>query len=195
MTVVLGVWCAAGCAATPTAVLAPPSGVGGTGLVVTDPAHKVVQPFPLPGSCHARGVPGGVLPDPTCTPGAIDPHVTAATVDTTVCRRGGYTSTVRPPVEVTDAEKRLAIAAYSYSGPAASTELDHLVPLALGGSPNSPANLWPEPGASPNAKDALEDALRERLCTHRIGLDDAQRMIATNWITAYQQILGHLPPG
>jgi len=38
------------------------------GLLVTDPAHNAVQPFPAAGSCHARQAASGVLPDPACTP-------------------------------------------------------------------------------------------------------------------------------
>jgi len=78
------------------------------GLLVTDPPHNAVQPFPAAGRCHARQAANGVLPDPACTPGAVDPHVTDATLESTVCRRGGYTSTVRPPTSVTNSEKRLA---------------------------------------------------------------------------------------
>jgi len=69
-------------------------------------------------------------------------------------------------------------------------EFDHLVPLELGGTPNSAANLWPELGASPNAKDKLEGVLHDLLCAHRITLTVAQYMIATDWTTAYRQILG-----
>jgi len=76
------------------------------GLLATDPPHNAVQPFPPAGSCHARQEDNGVLPDPACTPGAVDPHVTYATLESTVCRRGGYTSTVRPPTSVTNSEKR-----------------------------------------------------------------------------------------
>lgn len=184
-----------GCAAAATPAPGPTAGAAGGGLVVADPPHDVVQVFPQAGSCHARPVPGGVLPDPGCTPGAVDPHVTAATVDTTVCRPGGYTSTVRPPTRITDPEKRLSLSAYNNTDPARTTEFDHLVPLSLGGAPNSPANLWPEPGGSPNPKDKLEGALRDLLCAHRIALSDAQEMIATNWVAAYQQILGQNPPG
>jgi len=129
------------------------------------------------------------------TPGAVDPHVTDATLESTVCRRGGYTSTVRPPTSVTNSEKRLAQAAYGQSDGPSAYELDHLVPLELGGTPNSAANLWPEPGSSPNAKDKLEGALHDLLCAHRITLTAAQHMIATDWITAYRQILGTPPPG
>ncbi len=164
------------------------------GLLVTDPPHNAVQPFPAAGRCHARQGANGVLPDPACTPGAVDPHVTDATLESTVCRRGGYTSTVRPRTSVTNSEKRLAQAAYGQSDGPSAYELDHLVPLELGGTPNSAANLWPEPGSSPNAKDKLESALHDLLCAHRITLTVAQQMIATDWTTAYRQILGTPPP-
>ncbi len=164
------------------------------GLLVTDPPHNAVQPFPAAGSCHARQGASGVLPDPACTPGAVDPHVTDATLESTVCRRGGYTSTVRPPTSITNSEKRLAQAAYGQSDGPSAYEFDHLVPLELGGTPNSAANLWPEPGSSPNPKDKLEGALHDLLCAHRITLTAAQHMIATDWITAYRQILGTPPP-
>ncbi len=97
----------AGASATPTSTSVSLPG----GLLVTDPPHNAVQPFPAAGSCHARQAANGVLPDPACTPGAVDPHVTDATLESTVCRRGGYTSTVRPPTSVTNSEKRLAQAA------------------------------------------------------------------------------------
>jgi len=83
----------------PTTTAAPPA-AGGV-LPAEDPDHGTAQPFPAAGSCHARPVPNGTLPDPVCTPGATDPHVTQTTLDTTICRAGGYTSTVRPPESVT----------------------------------------------------------------------------------------------
>ena len=52
-----------------------------------------------------------------------------------------------------------------------------------------------EPGSSPNPKDKLEGALHDLLCARRITLTAAQHMIATDWITAYRQILGTPPPG
>ena len=45
----------------------------------------------------------------------------------------------------------------------------------------TPRNLWPEPGASPNPKDALEDELNQQVCDGRMTLAQAQRAIATNW--------------
>jgi hypothetical protein len=127
-------------------------------------------------------VPNGTLPDPLCTPGAVDPHVTQATIGATICRRGGHTSTVRPPASVTGTEKKSALRAYNDTAPSSGYEPDHLVPLELGGSPNNPRNLWPEPGAAPNPKDKLETALHDLACSHRMTLTDAQTTIATDWV-------------
>jgi hypothetical protein len=62
-------------------------------------------------------------------------------------------------------------------------EYDHFVPLELGGATNDPRNLWPEPGASPNPKDAVEGRLRRAVCDRQISLAQAQREIATNWVS------------
>jgi len=158
-----------------------------------DPPHTEVQPFPPAGTCAAPGAPGAVLPDRACTPGALDPHVTQANLASTVCRAGGYTKSVRPPAAVTGVEKRAALVAYGDTGPSSGYELDHLVPLSLGGSPNSPANLWPQPGSAPNAKDKLEGALLDLVCSDRMPLAEAQQAISTDWVTAYRQVLGRDP--
>ena len=157
---------------------APPAAAPASGtLLAEDPDHSNAQPFPAAGTCHDRSVPNGTLPDPVCTPGATDPHVTQATIGTTICRSGGYTSTVRPPAAVTGTEKKSALRAYSDTAPTSGYELDHLASLELGGSPNSSRNLWPEPGAAPNPKDKLETALHDLVCANRMTLVDAQNAI------------------
>jgi hypothetical protein len=83
-------------------------------------------------------------PDKRCTPGAVNPVVTQASIYETICR-SGWTSTVRPRVSITEPEKFASMAAYGLYGPASSYEYDHLVPLELGGAVNDPRNLWPEP--------------------------------------------------
>ena len=185
-------------AASPSSVAGGGTGSAATatatgGVVSEDPDHNVAQPFPAPATCHDRAVPNGTLPDPGCTPGAVDPHVTQATIGTTICRPGGYTSTVRPPASVTGAEKKSALRAYNDAGASSGYELDHLVSLELGGSPNSPRNLWPEPGAAPNPKDKLKTALHDLVCANRMTLVDAQNMIAGDWVSAYRQVLGTEP--
>jgi hypothetical protein len=140
----------------------------------------------LTGPCHTRD--SGQLPDPSCTPGAYDPAITTAIL----CSPSYRTSTYRPPSSQTTAFK------YSVSEPAygeqhVSGELDHLVPLELGGS-NDASNLWVETGSIPNPKDAIENALHGWVCAGGAGvaqgrLPRAQVAIASDWLTA-GQVLG-----
>jgi hypothetical protein len=115
--------------------------------------------------------------------------VTPATIGSTICR-SGWTSSVRPPEPVTDAEKHGSLAAYG-RGRAGGYEYDHLVPLELGGAVNDARNLWPEPdyphraGFYLNPKDRLEGALRRLVCSGTLTLAAAQRAIATDWVAAY----------
>jgi hypothetical protein len=108
-------------------------------------------------------LPPGVLPRHHLPPGASDPLVTQSNIRNTICRRG-YTSTVRPPFEYTNAMKHRLMRIYGATGSIHDYELDHLIPLELGGCPNCEANLWPEPrnvfpGAS--EKDEVERYLHE----------------------------------
>lgn len=147
------------------------------------------MPQPPPGSCHARGHGLFTLPDPHCTPGATDPRVSQADLVATICRRG-YTRRVRPPESVTEVEKRGSLAAYGDRGPLRDYEYDHLIALELGGAPNDPRNLWPEPGASPNPKDELEGRLRRAVCRGRISLAAAQREVSHDWVASYRRLSG-----
>jgi hypothetical protein len=76
---------------------------------------------------------------------------------------------------------------YGDGGSPAAYELDHLVPLELGGAPLRATNLWPEPLSGPtgaNVKDLIENELRRRVCDGSLALAVAQRRIASNWRTA-----------
>jgi hypothetical protein len=139
-----------------------------------------VQGQPTPGSCHAIGSGLYSRPDPRCTPGALNPTVTQATIDQTICQYG-WTDTVRRPESVTETEKAGSMVAYGDSGPMSAYEYDHFVPLELGGAVNDARNLWPEPGASPNPKDDVENELRQKVCDGQMTLAQAQHAIATNW--------------
>jgi hypothetical protein len=137
-----------------------------------------------PADCQARD--NDQLPDPTCTPGALNPAVTQTTIGSTICK-SGWTATVRPPTSYTNKIKAEAIGAYGdYAGSAmGSYELDHLVSLEVGGSPTAVANLWPERGEH-NDKDPVENAAKVAVCSGRMSLADVQEQIATDWIA-----LGH----
>src|SRR5947209_6316443 len=77
---------------------------GTSGLGYSRASNQAVQSQPLPGSCHAIGSRLYSRPDPRCTPGALNPRVTQATIRRTICMRG-WTSTVRPPERITEQEK------------------------------------------------------------------------------------------
>ena len=69
-------------------------------------------------------------------------------------------------------------------------EEDYLVPIGLGGAPDDPANLWPEPrqpadGWGADRKDELEAVLNRLVCEGRLPLAEAQAEIARDWIAAY----------
>ncbi len=174
-------------------VLMGASGKAPSGLPYSTVSGHVVQRQPARDSCHAvrRGLYS--RPDPHCTPGAVNPAVTQATLSSTICR-SGWTSTVRPAASITEPEKFASMAAYGLRGSASAYEYDHLVPLELGGAVNDPRNLWPEPdyathsGFYPNPKDRLENALKRMVCRGAMKLAQAQRMIASNWAAAYNQL-------
>ena len=173
-----------------------------TSIVVAQGAgwasHQLFGPIPAAGSCRVRYENGQVLPDDHCTPGAIDAKVTETTLKKTVCRSGGYTRRVRPPASLTEPAKRQLLRAYSLSGPLSEYELDHLVPLELGGA-SDVRNLWPEqnigkpsdydPGAlGSNAKDGVEDRLHQAVCAGQVSLTAAQQAIASDWTTALARL-------
>lgn len=149
---------------------------------------KVYDPGRVTGTIHGRCYyrDHGQLPDPRCTPGSIDPDVTQADIRSTICKKG-WTATVRPPEAQTERFK-YDVAYPHYGTPAGErTELDHLVPLELGGS-NDATNLWPEYPPSPNPKDEVEDALNRAVCDGRVSLARAQEAIASDWLTAEKRL-------
>jgi hypothetical protein len=138
-----------------------------------------VTPQPTGGPCHYRA--GGALPDSECTPGV------AFAVGTSSICVPGYSRRVR---HMAAATKRRVFAEYGItSHRPGEYEVDHVIPLELGGS-NAIANLWPERANPPpgfHQKDRLENRLHQFVCTGGLSLATAQRAIARNWLTAYQR--------
>jgi hypothetical protein len=130
------------------------------------------------------------LPDSAITPGAINPSVTQQNIQSTVCVRG-YTKTIRPPAHFTNKLKKRQIREYGYADRNPKHyEEDHLIALSIGGAPDDPRNLWPEPrnsewGAA--KKDQLEFVLYKMVCADEISLAEAQHDMATNWIEAWKR--------
>lgn len=135
----------------------------------------------------------GDLPDPTLTPGAINPDVTQENIHETICVKG-FTKTIRPPAYYTNKLKKYQIRQYGYADTnPRNYEQDHLVALSIGGHPTDERNLFPQPRNSQwnaDVKDELELKLRNLVCSGKLPLATAQHAMATNWIEAYKKYGG-----
>jgi hypothetical protein len=89
-------------------------------------------------------------------------------------------------------------------GPHPDYEIDHLIPLGIGGSDDD-RNLWLEPRRqlepiwNAEAKDRLEWRLRDLVCDGKLTLREAQQAIRDDWIEAYRKYVtpksGRSPKG
>jgi hypothetical protein len=118
-----------------------------------------------------------------CIP--LNPDVTEDTVRQTICVPG-YTETVRPSSGYTNGIKAKLLRETGLDESQMSEyELDHIVPLTLGGHPRKLANLtlqsWEgEHGAW--RKDVLERRLQTLVCRGELQLSEAQVCIAEDWV-------------
>ncbi len=144
---------------------------------------------PDPGRLNS-GLPNPGLPNPTLTPG----RTTNATRED-ICKPG-YTRKVR---SVSESLKRRIYSSYGRTRQkGVCCEVDHLIPLELGGA-NSKENLWPQPWNGdparnhPDAKqwgakekDQLENRLHRLVCSGKLDLPTAQQAIAHDWVAAWE---------
>jgi hypothetical protein len=123
------------------------------------------------------------------SPNKILPNVKGdiLTNNLTIICVSGYSSTVRD-VPQSLRKKIFARDNVSYPQPTGTTELDHLVPLCLGGS-NSEENLWVQFAPEYKEKDKLENYLCDNVCDRKINITYAQQRIADNWYSYYAEIL------
>lgn len=115
---------------------------------------------------------------------SLNADVTEETIRQTICVPG-YTKAIRPSSSYTNGvKKKLLREAGRDESRMSAYELDHIVPLALGGNPRNLTNLALQPWAGSHGawrKDSLEIRLRELVCQGDITLTDAQYCIAEDW--------------
>jgi hypothetical protein len=127
-----------------------------------------------------------IRPDPKLTPGAV------LIADTSKICQHGYAKSVR---HTSGNLKHQIYVEYGINKNAGHYEIDHLIPLGIGGADRR-ENLWPESHDtkpwSADVKDRLENYLHVEVCAGHIAIADAQKAIAADWIGAYRKYLGEL---
>jgi len=129
------------------------------------------------------------LPNSNLTPG-----LGATEDENLVCQRG-YAERVRPRGALWRRLKEEAFARYgiAYQDRDAigangvrepEYQVDHLIPLEIGGSPTDLQNIWPQPIGPALRKDRVENELHQLVCSGQMPLKQAQDAIARNWKTA-----------
>jgi len=139
--------------------------------------------------------PPEAYPNPTITPGALNPTVTQATIKKTI-GVPGWTDKIRPPTSYTNALKRKQLTAYGYPSftNLADLEEDHFIPLCCGGHPTNPKNLWPQRRAGhfgARTKDIAESAAQHAILNGIITLREAQDGFAQDWVALHKRLLAN----
>ena len=107
----------------------------------------------------------------------LNPAVTPATVDATICVPG-WTQRERPRAGYVAALERAMLPA---DADPRDYVMDHVMPLGLGGHPSASANLRPQRIAEAAAKDIDERRLNRAVCAGRISLPAAQAQMRRIW--------------
>lgn len=111
----------------------------------------------------------------------LNPQVTQETMETTICAPG-WSRRVRPPTGYTRQVKLELIRAFELSvEQTADFELDHRIPISLGGAPYDRANLELQPWIEAGDKDRKEVCLARAVCAGRLSLDAARDRIWRDW--------------
>ncbi len=110
-----------------------------------------------------------------------NPAVTQQTIDATICVPG-WTRQVRPAASYTRRIKLALIEELEIpQEQLADYELDHRIPLSLGGAPSHPRNLELQPWDEAEPKDRKEACLARAVCAGALTLEEAQQRIWTDW--------------
>ena len=134
-----------------------------------------------PGQPVAQSPPAS-LPNPTLTPGA-----TATTTREELCGAEFRSSDRNIPIML----KRQTFDRYGMRPESIGYNVDHLIPVMLGGS-NAPKNLWPQTLSGEwnyQMKNRLERRLHKMVCSQTLTLETAQQEIARDWVGAYKKYM------
>ena len=114
----------------------------------------------------------------------LNPAVTPSTLQSTICVKG-WTASIRPPVSYTNRIKKQRMADMGLPLELIGDfQLDHKLPLSLGGSPDDPRNLILQDLDEAEEKDAVERCLTAAVCAGAVDLNQAQQAMWRDWRSA-----------
>lgn len=115
---------------------------------------------------------------------ALNPLVSQENIRITICKPG-WSATIRPPISYTAMIKRALMQASGIPwNRRVEYELDHIVPLELGGAPRDIKNLTLQPWVGPNgarAKDVVETKMHHLVCAGSTSLAYARDCMVSDW--------------
>jgi hypothetical protein len=121
---------------------------------------------------------------------ALNPVVKQETIGKTICVPG-YAMGVRPATRYTKGVKKMYFQRAQLNPRLAQAyELDHIIPLTLGGHPRNLDNLALQIREGENGatrKDRIEEKLQCLVCSGQVTLATAQRDILEDWQAAYDR--------
>lgn len=136
--------------------------------------------------------PDYLYPNPKLTPGKVDTAKLSDLLAKYLCQKRmcTYSEAHR---NVSSSEKNEVMAKYGVNS---TGEIDHFIPLGLGGS-NDISNLWPQPEHNIwngtdygfRKKDRLETYLINEVKDSHISPVDAQECIRADWIMCYYKYI------
>ena len=141
------------------------------------------------GGCSVQMRNGFPVPDPNCTPGAFNPTITLEILQDPKFRTGCIRDKATTPQEKSQTYSWYDIKHPSNNQGATQVyELDHFVPLELGGA-DTLDNIWPQCGPSRVAlanryfkqKDLVENYLASMVRANKADLDQARKCITADW--------------
>ena len=114
----------------------------------------------------------------------VNPAVTGDNIYDTICIPG-WSAMVRPPVSYTNKVKKQRLQEIGLGMDSSPEyELDHRIPISVGGHPRDLRNLalqeWDGPNGA-HAKDVVEARMHRMVCDGKIELRVAQRCLARSW--------------
>jgi hypothetical protein len=124
-----------------------------------------------------------IVPDPVLTPGSVRTSDVREICSTPASRVRHWSR---------ERDDRILEEYGLQPGPHPDFEIDHSIPLCLGGS-DTDSNLWPQPRLSIEAtwnaerKDELEARMCSLVCAGQLDVHEAQRTIADDWTEAWRE--------